>query len=97
MIHKTKAKERSHLFHTIGLYSHRGIAPAAPRKNKNNVALEKRFFLQNKNKLSLTFTIKITFNGESKIYEHFVGEVCKNIIHVTQPNKAFPVCDVIFS
>lgn len=31
------------------------------------------------------------------IREHFVGEVCKNIIHVTQPNKAFPVCDVIFS
>lgn len=43
MIHKTKAKERSHLFHTIGLYSHRGIAPAAPRKNKNNVALVKDF------------------------------------------------------
>lgn len=43
MIHITKAKERSHLFRTVGVNSHRGIAPAAPRKNKNNVALVKDF------------------------------------------------------
>lgn len=43
VIHITKAKERSHLFHTIGVNSHRGIAPAAPRKNKNNVALVQDF------------------------------------------------------
>lgn len=43
MIHKTKAKERSHLVHTIGVYSQIGIVPAAPRKNKNNAALVKDF------------------------------------------------------
>lgn len=64
VIHKTKAKERSHLFH--GVNSHRGIAPAVPRKNKSIVALVQDFYCMIRIKSNLPVQSKLHLTANQR-------------------------------